>query len=111
MPLFVVARDIGGVPVYLYAVISAGPFGLVIGFVGAFVSICLVRMGWTRLGLVRWLAVHGTIGTALAALFPLALMPRMGADSEAWRSTAVALLTGATCGALVGYLAWRRNLG
>ena len=58
-PLFVVGLDIGGVPVYVYALMSAGPFGLVMGAVGGFFSPWLLRTGRTTVDAVN--ALRGGI--------------------------------------------------
>src|SRR5262245_11298761 len=86
---------------------AAGPFGLLMGSVAGLISFLLVQAGLIRLGLARWLAVHGLVGVGLGALVPVPWIIKFDPPAGfVWRWTVVAVLTGGTYGALVGYLAW-----
>jgi hypothetical protein len=108
-PLLFLGRDIAGVPICLYALISFGPVGLVAGLAGGVLCAALFRWvpaQWTT----GWYLLNGSLGAALGATVPLSLRRAWEVEAAGdWRLFGTAALAGATCAVVLAALVWRRR--
>jgi hypothetical protein len=104
-PRLIFATDIGGVPLFVYALITAGPFGAIIGVLSIVLGVSLLKK--KRPQLINWLLASGFLGTVVGSLlgFVLFLIARQ-TESPIGPIVNVGALSGLMCGVLVGCV-WR----
>src|SRR5687767_6954819 len=68
------SRDIAGVPLAAYALITGAPIGLVAAVVATLICSKLLLSEGRAIGVVRWLMLGGTAGLVIGSLAPVFLL-------------------------------------
>jgi len=103
----ILATDIAGVPVLLYAFISSGPFAVVAGLGGSALVLALRDVLRFRGSGTAWVATCAGCGLAAGVCVAAALLLLGEAGRFQWALPESAGLAGAVCGAVLGLLGWR----
>lgn len=111
-PPAIFSRDFAGGLLFVYALITGAPFGIVAAVVATLICSKLLRSKGRPTRAAGWLVLGGAAGLVVGALGPVfLLLTGWGADGSTltWSLAYAAIggTAGAACGLLIGGYCWR----
>jgi hypothetical protein len=110
-PSLLLARDIAGVPVLVYAFMTGGPLAALAGLVGSKALNVLATSSRWPAGPSAWLLAGAGVGVLVGVTVAAALVALSGDSLTEARPRAfieAVALTGAGCGCISGLVGWYR---
>jgi len=108
-PSLILATDIAGVPVLVYALISTGPFAVVAGLLGSRLIVPLAGVSRLQRSGLAWVVACAAFGLVAGATVVAAPLLLGGASNVVWAVLVSGALAGGVCGTVLGLLSQRQR--